>query len=453
KLQININTKQKKSDSIQKNIIQNQEKVQTSFVNRIVKNNKFIRWANRLTLSPKYKILPAEKVRNLLRYNPKDYVFEYPTTWIPKNDIHPRAKELEDDFINWGKKLGFIKEEKDETMSREMSLDVYVGYSLADCDYKKILHFGKYAALWLFWDDFEVENYKEVSWSREMLSKYFTTRGEYNESSLYSYDGAFDDPRVTLDMLNINNASPICLAWIELFDEMAKERSEKWVKRIANEMKFWMFSSIEENKISKHPTLDQYLEIRKYTIGMIPCLSYIENIINFEIDPQILEHPILKKIRDITCILVALTNDAFSFWKDIHNNRVNSINAVARMNNVGYEEAFKIITIYHNELVQEFDELVNCLPDWGQETNYAIKKWLQCTREMVRGFAEFAAKANRYAKNKIVVEGNFVNFVLEFSLITIDNTKPCCVGHGSHINIYVIACERPKSVPDYVKRA
>ncbi|RIB00656.1 hypothetical protein C2G38_1137995 [Gigaspora rosea] len=221
----------------------------SSFINRIITNNKFFRWANRLSLSAKYKILPTEEVQNLPRYNPKDYVFKYPTTWIPKNDKHPRAKELEDDFINWGKKLGFIKEEKGETMSREMGLDVYVGYPLADCDYKKALHFGKYAALWLFWDDFEVENYKEVIWSREMFSKYFTTRGEYDETSFYSYDGAFDDPRATLDMLNVNDVSPICLAWIELFDEMAKERSEKWVKRIANEMKFWMFSSIEENKI------------------------------------------------------------------------------------------------------------------------------------------------------------------------------------------------------------
>ncbi|KAF0435294.1 terpene cyclase [Gigaspora margarita] len=416
-----INFIHDKSYSIQKNLtIQNQEKIQNSFVNRILKKNKFVRWVNRLTHSPKYKVLPAEEVQDLPRYKPKDYVFKYPTTWIPKNDIHPRAKELEDSFVNWGTKLGFIKEEKGEAMSHEMGLDVYVGYPLADCDYKKILHFGKYAALWLFWDDFEVENYKEVSWSPEMVSKYFTTRGGYDELSFYSYDGAFDDPRITLDMLNVNNVSPICLAWIELFDEMAKERSEKWVKRIANEMKFWMFSSIEENKIAKifertgkHPTLGQYFKIRKYTIGMIPCLSYIENIINFEIDPQILKDPTLKRIRDLSCILVALTNDAFSFWKDIHNNWVNSINAVARTNHVNYEEAFKRITIFHNELVQEFDKLANCLPNWDQETNYAIKKWLQCTREMIRGFAEFAAKANRYTKNKIVTRDDFV---LEFSL-------------------------------------
>ncbi|CAG8572814.1 8592_t:CDS:2, partial [Scutellospora calospora] len=318
------------------------------------------------------------------QYNLNDYTFKYPVSWISKNDLHS-VKGFENDFVRWGKEMKFINNDKEEMTIREMSLDKYV-------------------------DDLDVEGCDDILLSEKKFSKLFTTRGRYDEKLLDEYDGAFNDPKVLIkDIKDMND--PICIAWLQLCDELENERSKEFVKRLMNEMKFWIFASLKEKNAvidyrntKKHISFHDYMEIRKYGIGMIPTSSLIENIIDYEIDPDFFKHPSMKRICYISCIIFTLTNDSFSFWKDIENEWVNSIVAISQEKNISYEEASKKIVDYHNEIVKEFDTIVETL-----DVSDDIKKYIQHLRVVLRGFAEFGLRSKRYIKDRDINVKNFDN--------------------------------------------
>src|SRR5437868_4484896 len=122
--------------------------------------------------------------------------------------------------------MKIVNSEKDENFIREMNLDFYIGYPLASYDYEKAFIFCKFASLWMFWDDFEVEKYDRNSSLRD-FSKYFTRLDIYDKKMLCRYDGVFNNPRVTLQDLKYEK-DPICLAWMDVFDDMKRNRSEEF---------------------------------------------------------------------------------------------------------------------------------------------------------------------------------------------------------------------------------
>ncbi|CAG8460094.1 3312_t:CDS:1, partial [Scutellospora calospora] len=267
--------------------------------------------------------------------------------------------------------------------------------------------------LWTIWDD-EIEECNDIS--EEKFSKIFTLRGRYDEKLLEEYDGAFNDPIVLKDDIR-DLKDPICISLMKLCYELEDNRSEKFIKKIMNEMKFWIFASIKENNnvveyrnLGKYQSFKNYLMIRKYTIGIIPCLSLMENVIGYEIDSDIFNYPSLKRIRYIACVLFSLTNDAFGFWKDIKNNWVNSIIAISQENSISFEEAGKKTVRYHNELVKEFDILVDSL---SQYYDFKVKKWIQSVRELIRGLAESGLRNKRYFQDR---NNNDKKFNMEFSI-------------------------------------
>ncbi|CAG8695912.1 16538_t:CDS:1 [Cetraspora pellucida] len=340
-------------------------------------------------------------------------MFKYPVSWIPENDLSS-VKGFEDDFVKWGKEMKFINNDKEEMKIREMTLDKYVGYSFADYDYEKMLFFCKFGGLWSFWDDIDVEGCDDILLSEKKFSKLFTTRGKYDEKLLDEYDGAFNDPKVSMKDIE-NDSYPICIAWMQLCDELENKRSKEFVKRLMNEMKFWIFASLKEKNAvinyrntKKHISFNDYMKIREYGIGMIPTSSLIENIIDYELDPDFFKHPSMKRIRYISCIIFTLTNDSFSFWMDIKNEWVNSIIAISQEKNISYEEGSKKIVDYHNKIVKEFDMIAETL-DMSDD----IKKYIQHLRVTLRGFAEFGLRSKRYIKDRDI---NVKNFGMKFSI-------------------------------------
>ena len=261
---------------------------------------------------------------------------------------------------------------------------MYGGYSVPLADFRTGVLVTEFIALWLFWDDVQVE--EELGWSVDSIVAALAGHGCPAESSRYVE------------------------AWADLGARLRQTQSEAWIVRLVDSMRQWLENARMETAMAKAwrgagqcPEVDTLLECRTISIGMYPTFYLIELAEGFELDDAVHAHPTVALMKRLASRLVGVGNDLGGLAKDIENRWLNLVLVMMERFSLSIEEAFERLVRLHNADVREFDAAAERLPSFGPSTDALLGGWARAVRYNVYGFALWESVAPRYQSRKAVV--------------------------------------------------
>ena len=148
--------------------------------------------------------------------------------------------------------------------------------------------------------------------------------------------------------------------------------------------------------------VEEHMEVRRFNVGLIPVIDWIEYDLGRELPEAAREHPAMSILIEAACRAVAFGNELYGYTKDRRARFINSVSCAEREDKSSTSQAFARIADLHDQAVAEMDLAGRALlaidsgaPDPGARPLLAA--WLTRLHLIVAGFAQWHGRAPRYA--------------------------------------------------------
>ncbi|KAI1120988.1 isoprenoid synthase domain-containing protein [Nemania abortiva] len=150
--------------------------------------------------------------------------------------------------------------------------------------------------------------------------------------------------------------------------------------------------------MSTHKILlpEEMLEARQSSAGVSPLFALVEYAHALRIPDYVFEHPAIKEIERLGCDFVSISNDILSYMKEEADSVPHNMVAVARMSGLGAQEAFDYIGSMLDSRYERWNAALNAVPDWGEEVNEGVRRYIQGVADVVRANLYWSFKSERY---------------------------------------------------------
>jgi hypothetical protein len=190
-----------------------------------------------------------------------------------------------------------------------------------------------------------------------------------------------------------------CLKLRELF---VKFCPDWWMKKLVKMVDTHLNSTtlcMDHILVDGKPDVDKFLELREIDSAMPLTIEMIFLEMGVFLTDEILENPIVHELTAITSLYGFLTNELFSYHKEVilAGSRFNLINVLMEARNISFEEAVHEAVVFINSKVDSFLEYEKKLPDFGDpEINRQVKLYVQGLRNEFLGSWHWQWTTNRY---------------------------------------------------------
>ncbi|KAG1830863.1 terpenoid synthase [Suillus variegatus] len=123
-------------------------------------------------------------------------------------------------------------------------------------------------------------------------------------------------------------------------------------------------------------SLDDYLKLRRKTIGAKPCFLIIE--MEMDLPDEVFYHPVIMDLADCIAELMIIDNDMMSYNKEqaAGHESHNLINIVMLELNLDRGSAMAWAAHYHAEVQKRFIGGLAKVPSWGPSIDVLVKEYL-----------------------------------------------------------------------------
>lgn len=320
---------------------------------------------------------PAEAVASWPRVDSDALCFRVPEHWRSSVGCNPHAAVAAREVLRWLTSLGC----SDAEIAHAERFDIagYMGIAFPLAPAERAVFVAKYISLWLLWDDVHVES-RQFRWCLE-------------DSSL----GA-DAPPMSFSRFD--------RGWWTLFRELSQRRSPSWVERLSASMRHWdEVAAAEATMFAEYtaqatlPAFEVQLELRAISIGMLPTILLIEDVLDCELSESFHQQHAVQRLESLAGVLVGIGNDVFGFGKDLTEGLPNLATNLILDGELSALGAVARLIAMHDEGVNEFDRIAHA----ARETEPQCAEWLRYLRFASLGFTIWESQAPRYATHKVLV--------------------------------------------------
>lgn len=306
-----------------------------------------------------------------------------PRHWRSSVDISPHAEAATVAILAWFEQLGCSAAEIER--ARRFDIGGYVGIPFPTLDLQQTTRLGKYLALWLLWDDVDVEQLAN-GWRIEAAD-------------------VLSDRRPS-DLTRFHEG------WWQLLQEFGRRRSDTWMGRLCRLMRRWSDAAAEEaalriryRETGELPRAAEQLELRMATIGMYGTACLIEDVVDHEAPPGFYANATIQTLQDLASRIVGLANDLFSFAKDYQSGQLNLVSTLMRESSLSVDDALAVLVRQHDDAVARYDELAAKVAPWAAAGYPASERWIRELRSASLGFGVWESQAPRYMAHQVVSDG------------------------------------------------
>jgi len=185
--------------------------------------------------------------------------------------------------------------------------------------------------------------------------------------------------------------------------------SDFWRRMLIRTSKTWQFKFISCIKLMfgglawqfKHmmsgikPDFNEYMQIRQYLGAAHLSTDSLEVTGKIFLNENIYEHPMVKKLTEISRNIVCFSNDLFSLSKELDQADKGEYNLVTVLKNkydISIEEAIHKAALIHDDLVSEFIDLAGRIFIFDDRTNHMLKKYVQALGYQMRGNVDWSTR-------------------------------------------------------------
>lgn len=156
------------------------------------------------------------------------------------------------------------------------------------------------------------------------------------------------------------------------------------------------------------PTLEQFLGVRRESIGVRPCLDFTERCGGYTLPDDVHGSPVLREMREITGDVVIFVNDIVSLVKELAAGDVNNSVVVHRAHEgCTVEESVEHISALANTRTARFARLAGGLPgrlaERGvpRETREHVAHYVDGMRHLMAGNLTWSLATARYDRTGV----------------------------------------------------
>lgn len=148
------------------------------------------------------------------------------------------------------------------------------------------------------------------------------------------------------------------------------------------------------------PVLADYMKMRVFTSGVYPCFDLILIAEQIALPPEVIFHPIVKRLDRAANHVSSWANDILSVNKEIREGKTHNLVLVLQQEyQIPLKEAVKRAVELHDAEVQTFIELSAHPPSFGVEVDVNLQRYLSGLRSWMRGCLDWYLESGRYRNN------------------------------------------------------
>ncbi|KAG1779591.1 terpenoid synthase [Suillus placidus] len=146
-------------------------------------------------------------------------------------------------------------------------------------------------------------------------------------------------------------------------------------------------------------SIDDFLQLRRKTIGAKPCFSISE--MGMDFPDEVFYHPVIVDLADCIAELIIIDNDMMSYNKeqavgDVHN----LISTVMLELDLDRGSAMAWAAHYHAEVQKRFIDGLAKVPSWGPSIDVLVKEYLDGIGNWARANHAWSYESQRYFATK-----------------------------------------------------
>ncbi|MFE7778167.1 isoafricanol synthase [Streptomyces sp. NPDC057445] len=158
---------------------------------------------------------------------------------------------------------------------------------------------------------------------------------------------------------------PLVRAFRDIWRRATAATPDSWQNRFRAHWRTYMAAHQGEahnRTADRLPSLEQFLEVRRHSIGVQPCLDFTERCGGYSLPDELLDSSPLREMRRITCDVVIFVNDIVSLVKEMAAGDVNNSVVILReQEGCTLEESLDRIAALANARTAHFGRLAAAL--------------------------------------------------------------------------------------------
>lgn len=176
-----------------------------------------------------------------------------------------------------------------------------------------------------------------------------------------------------------------------LREELLRLANPSWMRRFINSIDSYfkgMQLEIPYRTELRFPRLEKYKLLREIAACVYPLVDLIELETGTVLPDEVALHPIIRRLAQLTCRIMAWANDFYSAPLEDGHDVLNLVLIIRHESNCTMEEAYRKAIDIHNMDIQEFIVLRTALPDFG-EWNQTVNRFIENITLMITGHLQW----------------------------------------------------------------
>ncbi|KAG2039759.1 isoprenoid synthase domain-containing protein [Suillus americanus] len=143
-------------------------------------------------------------------------------------------------------------------------------------------------------------------------------------------------------------------------------------------------------------SIDDYLKLRRYTIGVKPTYSIIE--MGMDLPDEVFYHPVIMDLAECIADMAMIDNDMISYNKEQAAGNEDHNMVSTAMLELGLDRggAMAWAAHYHAEVHKRFIDGLAKVPSWGPSVDILVKEYLDGIAIFARGHNSWCYEGHRY---------------------------------------------------------
>jgi hypothetical protein len=293
--------------------------------------------------------------------------------------VHPEAAQVEQAVTKLCKELGiYLPQYRDYTT---MSMYLYPTTSM-----ERLIAIQLFMNMLWYLDD---------HYDRDTVAE--TVQDKARRQKLYA-----DCVKILREGMQPDDEHKLYDVFGELRRRMIEQTSEAWLRRLTDSLIEHMQASVanQEAFLSEDRIdLDSYMHARELDSGMRPTIYMLEFARDIFLPEDVLKHPYLQRMNLATSRIGSLTNDIFSYHKEVRElgSYYNLLRVLMETKGLALEEAVHESVALINDFIDEFIRDAENMPGWSDAaTEQAVREYIEGLRDIVSASWHWQISTNRY---------------------------------------------------------
>jgi len=170
--------------------------------------------------------------------------------------------------------------------------------------------------------------------------------------------------------------------------ELLSFADNAWLQRFCGSLDVYFEGIIREIPYRINmvfPSFEEFYTIREKAVNVFPLVDLAEAITGQILPETIIKSPVLQRLAQLTCRILAWSNDYFSAPHEKGSDVFNLVLMLENQHHYPMEEAYRDALRIHDADVREFCMLSDASPDFGQY-DVPVKTFIENLALMIHGY-------------------------------------------------------------------